>query len=80
MGDKKVNKLLDKLKLKDFKLNSLLDVTTAINENYSTSKLLQIYEFILRDQLGITKLALFSKGSEWECLLKYNVKKASVLM
>jgi hypothetical protein len=54
----KGGKLHDKLSLLDFKLNSLLDITKAINSNNSTEKLLDIYKFILKEQLGITKLML----------------------
>lgn len=74
MPENKDSKLAEKLQLKDFKLNSLLDVTKAINENYSIEKLLSLYEFILKEQLGISRLALFSKEEEWMCLIKFGIK------
>lgn len=75
MGEIRVNKLLEKLELKEFKLSSLLEVTKAINENFSTEKLLNIYEYILREQLGISKLVLFNYNQEeWVCLLRYGAK------
>jgi len=77
MPEQKVNKMIEKLKLHEFKLQSLLDITKGINENYSVHKLLQIYEFILRDQLGITKLMLFNKDVKWKCILKYGVRNKS---
>ena len=49
----KGGKIYDKLSLLDFKLNSLLDITKAINSNHSTDKLLEIYKFILKEQLGM---------------------------
>lgn len=67
-------KLEEILKLNKFKLNSLLEITEAINENYSTSNILKIYEYILREQLGITKIVLFSFHEKWECLLKFGAK------
>lgn len=67
-------KLDEILKLSKFKLNSLLEITEAINENYSTDNILKIYEYILREQLGITKLVLFSYHQKWECLLRYGAK------
>ena len=67
-------KLEEILKLSKFKLNSLLEITEAINENYSTDNILKIYEYILREQLGITKLVLFSHQQKWECLLRYGAK------
>jgi sigma-B regulation protein RsbU (phosphoserine phosphatase) len=73
----KGGKIHDKLSLLDFKLNSLLDITKAINSNYSTEKLLEIYKFILREQLGITKLMLFTYDTSWSCILKYGIKASS---
>lgn len=82
MPETRVNKLHEKLQLKEFKLNSLLEITKAINENYSIDRILNIYEYILREQLGISKLMLYSKQEEWVCLLKYgakgNAKKVNV--
>jgi len=74
MGETKVTTLTKKLRLKDFKLNSLLEITRAINNNYSVDKLLEIFEYILREQLGISKLMLFNKNKEWRLLLKYGVR------
>lgn len=68
------NKILAKLALKEFKLNSLLEITKAINENYSVDRILQIYEYIIRDQLGISKLILYVHDKEWECLLKFGFR------
>jgi phosphoserine phosphatase RsbU/P len=61
-------------RIKEFKLNALLDVTKAINSNYSTGDLLGLYENIIREKLGIGKLVLFSfDGTGWKCLLSYGV-------
>ncbi len=73
----KGGKIYDKLSLLDFKLNSLLDITKAINSNHSTDKLLDIYKFILKEQLGITKLMLFTYDTNWVCILKYGIKASS---
>lgn len=73
-----VNKILEKLELKEFKLTSLLEVTRAINENFSTDKLLNIYQYILRDQLGISRLLLFNHdGAEWQCIIRFGAKGQS---
>ncbi len=61
-------------KIKDIKLNSILEVTKAINNNFSTEKLLEIFETVLKDQLNIGKLVLFSYNSGWKCILKYGVE------
>ena len=74
MGEK-VNKILSKLELNEFKLNSLLEITKGINNNFSIEKLLKIYEYILREQLGITRLILYNYDQkEWTCLLRYGAK------
>ena len=61
-------------RIKEFKLNALLEVTKAINSNYSTAELLSIFENIIRQKLGIGKLVLFSNdGKSWKCLLSFGV-------
>ncbi|MEO6884627.1 MAG: SpoIIE family protein phosphatase, partial [Bacteroidia bacterium] len=60
-------------KIKDIKLNALLEVTKAINSNQSVSQLLATYENTLRNQLNIGKLILFSKSETWKTILKYGV-------
>ena len=67
----KVEKLVDKLKVKDFKLNSLLLITQAINGNKPVSELLERYKYILKEQLSISKLMLFINNPVWKCLLQY---------
>lgn len=60
--------------IKDIKLNSLLEVTKAINSNFSTSQLLGIFKNVLENQLKIGKLVLFSNSDKsWKCILKYGV-------
>lgn len=58
---------------KDIKLNALLEMTKAINNNFSTSQLLDIYQEILENRLNVGKLVLFSFDTEWICILKYGV-------
>ena len=61
------------IQIKDFKLNVLLEVTNAINENFSTKELFEIFQNVLRDKLEIGKLALFMKEENWNCVIKYGV-------
>ena len=49
-----------KKKIANVKLHSLLEITKAINENYSTEKLFSIYVNILSKELNIGKVALFT--------------------
>lgn len=62
-----------KTQIKDVKLNILLEVTKAINNNFSTQHLLEIYEDVLKNKLNIGKAVLFSYDDKWTCLLKYGV-------
>lgn len=73
MAEKK-NRLEKKLKLRDFKLNALLELTKAINANASTEDLLGHYENILREDLGINKLLLFTREDSWKCILQVGVE------
>ncbi len=54
------------LKLKNLKLNSLLEITNAINNNFSREQLLKIFEFVLRNQLNIGRLLFFTQDDDWE--------------
>ncbi len=72
MSDNPINKNISK-NIRDIKLNSLLEITKAINRNSSTEQLLQIFEEVLETQLNIGKLVLFSYENGWKCVLKYGV-------
>lgn len=52
-----------------FKLNLILKITQAINENSSVEQLLNHYEQILLEELKIGKIAVFKFNSSWENLL-----------
>jgi sigma-B regulation protein RsbU (phosphoserine phosphatase) len=74
-----VNKASKKrLKLSNFKLNVLLDITQAINENLSKGDLLRRYEKLLREELGIGKILVYKFDESWECLLSSGLDDASV--
>jgi sigma-B regulation protein RsbU (phosphoserine phosphatase) len=74
MRDKLVKNLENQIKVKDFKLNSLLEITTAINSNYGVDQLIRIYAFILKEQLGFQRFILFNEQEDWNCLLKVGFK------
>jgi phosphoserine phosphatase RsbU/P len=76
MNDSK--RLNKKVEQRDFKLNALLDLTTAINANVDVEALLRSYERILREDLSIEKLILFNREDNWKCLLKFGVDDADV--
>lgn len=61
--------------IQDLKLNALLEITKAINNNYSTSQLLDLYQDILENRLGVGKLILFHFDQDWTCILKYGISE-----
>lgn len=74
MKDRLIQSLEYQLKLKDFKLNSLLEITNSINTNESVDQLILIYEFILKEQLGFEKFVLFNNQEDWDYLIKTGFK------
>jgi len=59
----------NRLKRTTFKLNALLDITLAINENVSTEELIRRFEKLLVDDLSIGKVMMIKLGEQWNCLL-----------
>jgi sigma-B regulation protein RsbU (phosphoserine phosphatase) len=56
-----------KYDLKELELNSLLEITQAINNNLPEESLYKIYDFTIRANLNIKKLALYVLDEHWEC-------------
>ena len=63
-----------KLRNKQIQLNSLLEITKAINLNFSRGQIFSIYEYVLRQQLKVDKLALFIYDQEWKCAVYYGAE------
>ena len=74
MTERLIKDLEHQIKMKDFKLNSLLEITTAINLNQEVEHLIRIYEFILKEQLGFDRFVLFNHQTEWDILSKVGFK------
>lgn len=68
--------LVAELGVKKLQLHWLLQITKAINYNFSTKQLLDVYEHVLSSQLKVEKLALFIKDSSWKCALMYGTEKS----
>lgn len=62
------------MELKDTKLQSLLEITNAINSNLPIEQLLNLFSFILKEQLGFKKFILLHYQEEWSCLVKIGFK------
>jgi len=60
--------------IKDTKLQSLLEITNAINANLSIEQLIKIFSFILKEQLGFSKFVLFLFQEDWQILAKVGYK------
>ncbi|POY34744.1 serine/threonine protein phosphatase [Solitalea longa] len=60
--------ILELLIRRQVELNSLLEITRAINNNYSIEALFQMTELILKNQLRVGKLRVFSRGTagQWD--------------
>lgn len=63
----RLDKVTERLNLKEFQLRALLEITKAINNNLQREDLLKLYGSIMHDELGITRLMLFEHGDSWRC-------------
>jgi len=69
--DNKTDKAsINRLQLTTFKLQSLLNITQAINENLTRDELLEIYKQLLIKDLNIGKVLVFMLEVSWKCLLR----------
>lgn len=70
----------NQFELKELELNSLLEVTQAINNNLPEVSLYKIYNFTLRANLNIKKLALYvlqeqeGQPERWECKTNFGTQ------
>jgi sigma-B regulation protein RsbU (phosphoserine phosphatase) len=63
-----INAAKQQLRIKELELNSLLEITQAINNNLPEESLYKIYNFTLRANLNISRLALYilSHDNNWQ--------------
>jgi phosphoserine phosphatase RsbU/P len=67
--------LRKQFEIKELELNALLEITQAINSNLPEESLYKIYNFTLRSNLNIKKLALFVLDEEWNCKASFGTDK-----
>lgn len=68
------NRLNSKTAFSEFKLNALLQITTAINNNLPDSELFILFENILQEKLNIGKAVIFFKEEDiWKTVLRYGM-------
>lgn len=63
--------LKKQFEIKELELNALLEITQAINSNLPEESLYKIYNFTLRSNLNIRKLALFVLDDDWSCKVTF---------
>lgn len=74
MSANRIDYLEAELEEKEFKLNSLLEITSAINSNMPVDYLMKIFIYILQDQLGFDKIVLVNRLDKWVVQTKVGVK------
>lgn len=79
MNNEVNQEILELLIRRQVELNSLLEITRAINNNYSIDALYQMTELILKNQLRIGKLRTFTRAENgiWRQPTSYGVEKLS---
>ncbi|MBL7870514.1 MAG: PP2C family protein-serine/threonine phosphatase [Cyclobacteriaceae bacterium] len=71
MGEVELRKQIER---KELELNSLLEITQSINNNVPEDSLYKIFNFTLRSNLNIKKLALFVLDDAWYCKVNFGTK------
>ena len=69
---------IKRLKFCNFKLNSLLKITNAINDNLEVDELLLKFKTLLIQQLNIGKLVVFAKTESWKIMVDTGVKESTL--
>lgn len=69
-----MQELKKRLERKELELNALLEITQAINNNVPEDSLYKIYNFTLRGNLNIKKLALYLYDEGWFCRVNFGTK------
>ncbi len=72
MSELTLKKIIEK---KELELNSLLEITQSINNNVSEESLYKIFNFTLRSNLQLKKLALFVFDEIWNCKANFGTTK-----
>jgi len=65
-----------RLQFCNFKLDFLLKITQAINDNLSTEDLLEKFVTTLKNDLNIGKILVYSFNKEWNCILQWGFEKS----
>ena len=74
MTKAEINDLKKYYELKELELNALLEITQSINNNLPRESLYKIFNFTLRANLKIKKLALYVYDGFWACKVNFGTK------
>ena len=74
-GTPEIHDLSGELQSKKLQLHWLLQISKAINYNFTTKQLLDVYEHVLHSQLKVERLALLIHEQQWKCALLYGTDK-----
>ena len=74
-SERKTSRLHEKIKIREYKLNALLRLTRAINNNAEVGEMIDLYQEVLSEELGLHRLILFAYvEEEWMNLIKKGVE------
>ena len=65
----------NKLFQKELEVNALLEITQAVNNNLSEEDLYKIFDFTLRANLQIERMALYVKEKDWQCKVQFGTQQ-----
>lgn len=69
-----VSDLKKHFELKELELNALLEITQSINNNLPRESLYKIFNFTLRANLKLKKLALYVYDEHWACKVNFGTQ------
>lgn len=69
---------IKRMKFCNFKLDTLLKITRAINEDVGVDALLEKFRSLLLDELNIGKLIVYAFSTEWSLVLISGIKKKQI--
>ena len=75
MENRSNTSLSSKNRISTLKLNALLEITNAINNNASTDDLLETYKDTLKNKLNIGRLVLYTFDETWYCILTHGIEE-----
>jgi len=70
-----LEKTQNKLFQKELEVNALLEITQAVNNNLPEEDLYKIFEFTLRANLQLDRMALYVKEEDWECKVQFGTQQ-----